>query len=320
MRRKALGSLLLLTLLGVLIYWGYLAQVGRQAGPGLADGRVPVPTNRGPEVMDGFSGALHPHLRRHAKLEVTACWQCEHDEHVLVSVPHEVRQLFQNLSVAIPTKSYTARDFSALLPPAKLTTVGQPWALDPNKVAVFLKQFHPAPSMRTASAGKRPGPDGAFAVLRAVSPSHLDIVFRIHAQFDLLPKPSTLPVLEASYTPACFLGRLVLNRSAGTVEYFQLGVPTDSSFNVHITVSDYDHDFIHVDRMELAGGNLHGIDGVRWEDQIDTLQTHDQLAKVFYKFKEINWVPFQRTQETARAQKKPIFAVVLWGALDDQSC
>jgi hypothetical protein len=252
-------------------------------------------------------------------MEVTASWECRDEGYVLGKAPPEVRRLFR-LEVAVPKKSYTERDFSGFLPAEKSATVGQLWALDPDRVAVFLKQFHPAPSLRLISEGKRPGPDGAFAILRAVSPSHLDVIFRIHAQFDLLPKPSRLPLSEVTYTPASFLGRLVLNRSAGTVEYFSLGVPTDKTMNVHVSASEYDHNLIHVDRMELVGGNLQGVEGIRWSEQVEAAQAHERLAGVFYKFKDIHWVPFDQALAAARAQKKPIFAVLLWGALDDQSC
>src|SRR6185312_6572343 len=38
------------------------------------DSRVPVPNNRGPEVVDGFRGEVHPLLHRHAQTEVKAYW------------------------------------------------------------------------------------------------------------------------------------------------------------------------------------------------------------------------------------------------------
>ena len=114
--------------------------------------------------------------------------------------------------------------------------MGQLWAFDPEKAAVFLKQFHPAVSVHSASVGRRPGPDGAFAVLQGVSASYLDIVFRVHAEFDLAPKSGNFPALYVWYSPACFLGRIVVNRGEGTVEYFQFGVPTDMALNIHGTV------------------------------------------------------------------------------------
>lgn len=178
--------------------------------------------------------------------------------------------------------------------------------------------------MHLLAKGRRAGPDGAFAVLQAISPSHLDIAFRIHAEFDLMPKgKQDLPLSEAWYTPACFLGRLLINRTTGTVEFFWLALPTDKATNVHLTAADDKgecHDIVYVERMELTGGNPTRGDDILWVDQMETSQAREKLAKVFFKFKEIEWVPFDRVEATARERKKPIFAVVLWGSLDDQSC
>jgi hypothetical protein len=72
--------------------------------------------------------------------------------------------------------------------------------------------------------------------------------------------------------------------------------------------------------MELVGGNFQAVEAIRWTEQIETAQALDRLGALFYKFKDIHWVPFEQALAAAKVQKKPIFAVVLWGALDDQSC
>jgi hypothetical protein len=282
--------------------------------------RVSVPNNRGPEIIDGFRGDIHPLLHGASAIEVQAFWESRNDAYILGSAPPEVRRLFLNLGPAAAVRSYASKDFSAFMPPETITVPGRIWALDADRCAVFLKQFHAAPSTHMDSIGRRPGPDGAFAMLRAVSPTHLEVVFRIHAEFDLLPRQSNLPVVKAWYSPACFLGRLVVHRSAGNVEYFQLGVPTDKLMNVHVTSSNYDHDLMRVDRMELVGGKLQSVEGIRWAEQVDPAEAYAKLTKVFYKFKEIDWLPFDQALGAARSKKKPLFVVVLWGALDDQSC
>ena len=337
MRRKILISLLLLTLFCGVIYWAYVGTTASrvdEAAQALAC-RVPVPNNRGPEVLDGFRGEVHPLLRRSAEMEVKAYWNCEkiNIDALLPGLPADldvVRRLYMALSVDVHAKSYSERDFSGFLPPENVSTTGHLWALDPETSAVFLKQFQPDVSVRSASVGRRPGPDGAFAVLQGVSASYLDIVFRVHAEFDLVPKSTNLRARNAWYTPASFLGRIVVNRNAGTVEYFQLGVPTDIVKNIHgtvLTAPTNEHpqgfrvyQFLRADRMELIGGSLQGLEDVHWGDKIETAQAHDKLTKVFYKFKEINFLPFHQALAIARTQKKPIFAVVALGALDDQSC
>lgn len=341
MRRIALVSLLFLASACGAGYWAYVqfsAPAVNPIAPCLdlhsqdpADAelsfRSPVPNNRGPEVVDGFRGESHPFLHREAQTEVTAYWVPPKVDRLDPDIPLEVSRLYREVKVSSPTRSYSEQDFTPFLPPGKVKNVGQLWSIDPQKFAAFLTQFHPAVSTNSASVGRRPGPDGAFAMLRGVSDSHVDIVFRVHAEFDLLPKPSNLPIRRAWYSPACFLGRLVVNRQAGTVEYFQLGVPIEKATNVHTTMWIIDglngghfHNMHRVDRMELIGGKLQGLDEIRWAGQIDMGQAHDKLAKVFYKFKEIDFLPFEKTLAASREQKKPIFAVVLLGALDDQGC
>ena len=49
-------------------------------------------------------------------------------------------------------------------------------------------------------------------------------------------------------------------------------------------------------------------------------EANRRLARVFYKFEEIDWVPLDQVLTEARTKKQPIFAIVSWGATDDQSC
>ena len=109
----------------------------------------------------------------------------------------------------------------------ELGSVGDMWAVDLDGMAVFLGQFHPSVSMHLDATGRRAGPDGGFAILRAMSPMYAEIIFRVHAEYDLAP--------GVYYTPAHFSGRLVVNRQEGTVEDFYLGIPTDTSLNVTLT-------------------------------------------------------------------------------------
>jgi hypothetical protein len=162
-----------------------------------------------------------------------------------------------------------------------------------------------------------------------VSPSHLDVAFRIHAEFYLTPDdwPADWPLVEAWYTPAYFSGRLLVNRRAGTVDHFRLALATDKALNVHLTIDApglanvaQPHDIVRVERMELTGGDGGLVKAVRWTKSLTEAEAERRLARVFYKFLEIDWVPFDQLQARARARGRPIFAVVSWGAFDDQSC
>ena len=138
---------------------------------------VPVPTNRGEEVLDGFRGEVHPVLHGKTSLEVTAHWTPvgQGRDQLEKTVPPSIYRLFTDLRAATPNQIYTEREFSALMPKS-VESAGQVWEIGLDGVAQFLRQFHPRPSVHLVALGRRAGPDGAFALLRAVSPTHLDIV------------------------------------------------------------------------------------------------------------------------------------------------
>jgi hypothetical protein len=291
---------------------------------------MPVALNRGPEVLDGFRGDVHPLLFGRTSLAVKAQWTPvgEGRDELHRKLHPTLYAWFTELRPAQPEQTYTERDFSAFLPPA-VGEVGQLWALDDDKVVRILKQFHPRPSLHLVAAGRRAGPDGAFAILRAASPSYLDIVFRIHAEFYLTPDdwPASQPLFQAWYTPAYFFGRVVVNQRAGTVDYFHLELANDKALNVHLTVAARGigdtrqaRDVVRVEQMQLTGGDAELVDNIPWPRELPLDEARTRLAKVFYKFLDIDWVPFDQVLAQARSRERPIFAIVSWGAFDDQSC
>jgi len=299
---------------------------------------TPVALNRGPEVLDGFRGDVHPLLFGRTRLEVTAQWTPvgKGRDQLHVSLNPMLYSWFTELRPARPRQIYTERDFSAFLPSpgghpqdvmGEVRQLGDLWTLDADKMAGILKQFHSRPKMHLVAPGRRAGPDGAFAILRAVSPAYLDILFRIHAEFDLTPEdwPAGVPTIHAWYTPAYFSGHVLLNRRTGTVDYFRLGLATDKAFNVHLTVAarhwgELPRDIVRVERMELTGGDGGLVDKIPWTSALTPAEANGRLAKVFYKFMEIDWVPLDQVLAQARNRGRPIFAIVSWGATDDQSC
>jgi hypothetical protein len=232
---------------------------------------------------------------------------------------------FTELRPARCQATYTERDFSGFLPEV-VGEIGQVWALDPIRVTRFLRQFHPRPSLQLTAAGRRAGPDGAFAILRAASPSYLDIVFRIHAEFYLTPADwDPLAPIDAWYSPAHFSGRILVNKRAGTVDCFRLALPTDKALNVHLTVAarrmgynTQSHDIVRVECLELSGGE--DPDNIPWERALSPGEALARLTKIFYRSYEIDWLPFDQVLAQARSRNRLIFAIVSWGALDDQSC
>ena len=210
-----------------------------------------------------------------------------------------------------PLKHYSQTDFEVFLPPST-ANVGDIWELDPKGILPFLHQFHPdAETEITIFAHRTPKSDGAKACLRAISSNYAEIVFRIHAQF----------VLDASgirLLPAQFAGRLVLNRKEGAVGEFSLFLPSRNS-NVDVNAFRA-ADMAFIPRMELS--TLSGTPGreIAWETAITEEEARKKLATAFYKFAKIEWVPIEDAVELAQATHRPIHALVLFGALDDESC
>ena len=216
-----------------------------------------------------------------------------------------------NLKPVHPLKNYGQVDFQVFLPPST-ANVGDIWELDPKGILPFLHQFHPGATTEiTISSHRTPKSDGARACLRAISPNYIEIVFRIHAQF----------VLDASgirLLPSQFAGRLVLNRKEGEVVKFSLFLPSRNS-NVDVNVFRA-ADIAFIPRMELSTLSSTPVREIAWETAITEEDAHKTLATAFYKFAKIEWGPIEDAVELAKSTNRPIHALVLFGALADESC
>jgi hypothetical protein len=281
-----------------------------------ADGIGQVTADREPEVETGFRGDVHPALKGEQLLELRAVCSPVGTGMGFKQefFPSQFRPLFDAFSIAEALHDYSSADFSIFLP-QQIGEPGQLWKLDVGRVAPFLRQFHHGASMNLEAPGRKSGPNGGYAVLRAVSETHLEIVARVHAEF----------VLAAGtyLTPAYFECRLLIDRKIGQVTDFALSVPTDVSLNTTLTVvlpTEALIDIIHVDKMELRGGDAKAGDEYAWTDQVSMEQARKKLKRAFYKFMEIQWVKPELAIAEAKQQNRPILAIVLWGDLDDQSC
>ena len=235
--------------------------------------------------------------------------------------------LFNNLSPAHPSQEYAMDAFSVFFPKESFT-VGNLWELDVKKIIPFLRQFHPG---ATAGMHNNPGTEfvlkffgltlfrssrfeseGAYACLRAVSPTYAEIVFRIHAEF-LLDREA-----GAYFTPAQFTGRLILNRESGTIREFRLYLPPR---NTNVDINAYGlADMVFVPRMELVGRNTQDQRNIVWKTAITEKETKNLLETAFYKFSEIERSSIENVVAQAQAKKRPIHVVLTWGALDAESC
>ena len=235
--------------------------------------------------------------------------------------------LFNNLSPAHPSQVYETDAFRVFFPKESFT-VGNLWKLDVKNIIPFLRQFHPG---ATAEMHNNPGTEfvlqffdltlfrsssfeseGAYACIRAVSPTYAEIVFRIHAEF-LLDREA-----GAYFTPGQFTGRLILNRKYGTIREFSLYLPPR---NTNVDINAYGlADMVFVPRMELIGRNTQDQRDIVWKTAITEKEAKDLLETAFYKFSEIERYPIEDVVAQAQAKKRPIHVVLTWGAFDDESC
>ena len=83
--------------------------------------------------------------------------------------------------------------------------------------------FHKRPFLHS-----RFPPQGTAMVLRARNENYLDILFRIHAEFQL----NEPPYLPFWFSPASFNGRLIIAMNFSHIEHFNLYVPNEKKLNV----------------------------------------------------------------------------------------
>lgn len=222
----------------------------------------------------------------------------------------EFEEPIRKLVAARADQSYKYEKFQAFLPQGPVR-VGDVWTLPEGACSQFLKQIHPEMVEKLERDGT-----GAYAVLRAQSDSHLEILLRVHAQFWLSEG-------KMSVSPGQFEGRLVLNRSEWSVEYFSLSVPTTYAKNVNYESrgeGDYLVGMVFAPDMGLEGGNRAALESTPWKERLELDFARRQLAQKFFAFEKLKWVPMDQVVERAEQEKKLIFAIVIEGVLNDQSC
>lgn len=268
---------------------------------------------------------------------------------------------------AVPSSSFSATQFRIFLPPKGKGEPGDTWWIIPSELNIFtgylpntryhpptprgkevlihtlLSMFHPRPFIKSRFA-----PQGAVACIRAVGDFYYDVVFRIHAEFQL----NDVPDFPFWFTPGQFAGHVVLSRDASHVRDFHLYVPNDKSLNVDMEwlygaseSSSMEVDIGYLPQMELraagpstpsviydeqgkaidtraeGGEPIHFVfEEIRWSSEISRDEAAGRLEVTFYPFKKVAYLPFPEAFSRAEAEGKLVHSVLLWGALDDQSC
>ncbi|XP_013910021.1 PREDICTED: selenoprotein N-like [Thamnophis sirtalis] len=205
----------------------------------------------------------------------------------------------------------------------------------------LLSMFHPRPFVKTRFA-----PQGAVACIQAVAEFYYKIAFRIHGEFQL-NEPPNFPFW---FSPAQFTGYIVLSKDSSHVREFKLFVPNNRSLNVDmewlygaLESSNMEVDIGYLPQMELESlgpstpSVIHDENGnvidsregepiqfifedISWQREISWEEASGKLEVVMYPFKKVSYFPFTQAFEKAKSEGKLVHSILLWGALDDQSC
>ncbi len=210
---------------------------------------------------------------------------------------------------ALPEEAWSASAFAFLLPPEG-TAAGAAWRLVAAPFLPFLRQFHPGATL-TLHHGYG-SQVGAVATLLSESPTRFDVLFRLHAEIEAIPG-------ALYYTPAQFEGRLVWDRLTREVLHFQLAVPPrDTNVDVNARIRE---DMIAADIGFVPEMSLRLADTAFSPGETDLEPARQALERAIYGgFTEIEWMPLAQAAHRARAEERPLHVLILFGALDDESC
>ncbi|KAL5008485.1 hypothetical protein ScPMuIL_014066 [Solemya velum] len=198
----------------------------------------------------------------------------------------------------------------------------------------LLSLFHPRPFILT-----RFGPQGSAACIRAYNNDYLDIVFRIHAEFQL-HEPPHYPFW---FSPAQFTGHIVVSRDYEQIMYFQMFVPNDKKLNVDMEWmhgpredENMEVDIGYLPLMELnsTAPSVHlteekpylseipvaenkNIDkivkNIKWTESITMEEARRKLETKFYPFLEVPYYNITTAFSLAEKENKLVHSILLWG-------
>ncbi len=262
-----------------------------------------------PQTDDGVTLSL----ANNAEVTLHASWEPVTEWAMAVPGVPECEELL-NVEPAERVRTYTGADLAPFLPDGPVA-VGDVWSVPRKAVVRLLEQFHPG---ATAFMHHSPAAiAGTWGTLRAVSERYAEILTSSHADFLFEP--------DIWFTPGQFEGRLVIDRSDGSIASYRLHVPVRMS-NVDVNVPTAETRKMGnnlglpgiglIPRMELASATTG--QAVAWTESVSDEEARAALRHRFYG--DAKWTPFAEAVALSEAQGKPLHALVLLGTLDDESC
>lgn len=237
-------------------------------------------------------------------IQLTASWE-QIQGGDLRQLPAADMAHLEGLRAKTLEQSYPGTDFAGFLPPREVQ-VGDVWSIEKGVAGPLLRQLNDNVTEDIDRDGV-----GSYALLRARSETHLELIARIHAQF----KTSKSMIV----TPAQFDARIVVNRDNGEVEYASFLVPTTHQKNINFEMTDRNFlaGMVFSPRLGLEGGQLKEW---AWGEEQSLDVARHSLAERFFALEQLQWVPPRDMIAEATTSSKPIFAVIIRGVLNDQSC
>lgn len=180
--------------------------------------------------------------------------------------------------------------------------------------------FHPNVFLLTRAA-----PSGTAAVVVRRQNGTLDILFRSHVEFQL----NDPPLRPFWFTPSQFSGRVVIKEDGSALHHFSAQVPNGRSLNVDLEWLTGEHkgdsevmevDIGYIPEMALESVNTDDESGVAWAHGRDTVDAQRALDRAFFPFLKVPYHNLSEVATLAAAESKLVHSIILWGALDDQSC
>ncbi|GIY51207.1 selenoprotein N [Caerostris extrusa] len=234
---------------------------------------------------------------------------------------------------------FGANSFSLFLPPRKNVQPGYTWwivepKIDKNSpplsnqryyppqvpenllvLHALLSLFHPHPFLWT-----RFQPQGTVAIVRAIEDNFYDIMFRMHAEFQL-NKP---PLHPFWFTPSQFQGRLIISKDATVVKFFYMGVP-DTKLNVDMewlngpTEDSMEVDIGYMPQMSLISSAIsvssldkieihQKLSSVKWNAEITEEEALNSLESEMFSFKKAKY--YRRTLRETALASPPILQIL----------
>ena len=252
--------------------------------------------------------------------------------------------LFSWTKPEYPTVVHSQQNFRSFLPPIDPFEVGMPYRLissmfgeDQEEIFNSNRYHAPQPAGREILFFKllqqfhhnvflqnRFGPRGGVAMIRAQAGPIVDIVFRIHVEYQL----NVHPELPFWFSPAHFTGNLLFDTDTNRVLQFELYLPSVRKLNIDmewiVSSDEIEGEKMEVDIGYTSSMRLHTNQTLEelpaWEKEISVENATMELERLLYPFKRIPYLEIRDAVETARVEDKLVHSIIMWGSLDDQSC